>query len=304
MTSVLLLLLVSNAAASPPPARARAISVLVLPFEAKGGAPKDFADVLTQLFVSAAGNLRGYKIVAFQEVQHTMSQEQLRMVAGCDTASCAAEIAGALATDQIVIGSITQVGSRYILSLSRIRARDAVVVERAVKQFKGLSQETVVDGLPPLVDALFALQKDQFVETLSDAPPAGQGTQVASRDGGWLERAKPPTNPFDLLGKWWFRLLIPSLCLGGCAVVVCAPSLGFYGYATLVWNAILSNRLSLYDMQVFTAYFYMACGVGLLLNVLAGICVAASVGGGLASVVLWIIGVVRPVPPDLETEES
>ena len=49
--------------------------------------------MVTNLLAVEASKVPGYRAVSFREVEGTMSQEQVRQVAGCTSASCAAEIA-------------------------------------------------------------------------------------------------------------------------------------------------------------------------------------------------------------------
>jgi hypothetical protein len=152
------------APASPPPKAAPArvgnpgkvITVLVLPLEAKSGVARDTADQVTSALAAQAGAVPGFRVLALAEIEGTMSQEQLRQVAGCNTASCAAEIAGSLNTDEIVMGTFGRFGNAYLLTLSRVNGRTATTLRRVSHKIPGDKLESTLDDLPRLVDELFA----------------------------------------------------------------------------------------------------------------------------------------------------
>ncbi|MEW5849273.1 MAG: hypothetical protein AB2A00_10685 [Myxococcota bacterium] len=153
-------------------------SVLILPLEAKQGAPRELAEVVTQLLAADASKLPEFQVVTFREVEGTMSQEQVRQVAGCSTVSCAAEIAGALNTDQIVMGTLANVGDNFVLTLSRIRARDARVVGRATDVVPRLDQNTMLRRIPHVVATLFGVVAE------------GQPASAPSDDGAAAGRTR------------------------------------------------------------------------------------------------------------------
>src|SRR5258708_6351236 len=93
-------------AVAAPSVAAEGIRVLVLPLQPLAGTTRDQAELVTSLITAEAARIPGVNVVAFREIEGTLSQDQLRSAAGCATASCAAEIAGALDTDEIVMGSM------------------------------------------------------------------------------------------------------------------------------------------------------------------------------------------------------
>ncbi|MEW5851135.1 MAG: hypothetical protein AB2A00_20275, partial [Myxococcota bacterium] len=67
---------------------------LVLPVVVKAGVPADLGELTTRLVVAELKRVDGLEVVAYADIQSTLSVEQQKQVAGCDDASCAAEIAG------------------------------------------------------------------------------------------------------------------------------------------------------------------------------------------------------------------
>ena len=80
------------------------------------------------------------------------------MMSGCQETSCALEIAGALATDEVVTGSLGRVGKRYVLTMSRIQSRDARVLGRSDRRFDRQGREALLDETGAILDELYGKQ--------------------------------------------------------------------------------------------------------------------------------------------------
>ena len=177
---MLLLALLLTLAGAPPPARPT--TVLVLPIEAREGASRDLCEQLTTVFVAEAARSGAYSILSFREVESTMTQEQVRQVSGCSSASCAAEIAGALDRDQIIIGSLGVVGDVYLLSLSRIQSRDAQILRRAVRRVRRGEESELLDETAGAARELMRNARAPAPEAAEvahkTAPPVGKQSPV------------------------------------------------------------------------------------------------------------------------------
>jgi len=92
--------------------------------------------------------------VSFREVQGALSSEAMKMTAGCDSVSCAAEIAGALNTDFIIIGTLAKVETEYVLNVSRVRARDAAVPGRSLRRFPQKRESLMLLQMPLVTSEL------------------------------------------------------------------------------------------------------------------------------------------------------
>ena len=192
-------------AATVTAAAAQPTSVMILPLEAKEGVSRDAADQLSSAMAAHASTLPGLKVVTYREVESTLSQEQVRQVAGCGSVSCAAEIAGALNTNAIVMGSFGRFGADYLLTLSLVSARDAVVTGRSVRRFPGKQMEAVLDAIPQITAELFGkmLPPEAFAAT----QPA-QTTQPPPSVAVAPATPVPPSTPADPAaeedpdGKW------------------------------------------------------------------------------------------------------
>lgn len=145
--------LVLAAAANPATERER--SVLFLKLQTQNGVAQDLADQLLHALVVEAGSRTHLRVVALKEVEAVLTQEQLKMLAGCQEQSCALEIAGALATDEVVVGSLGRVKSQYLLSLSRIQTTDVRVISRVMRRCKLDDRDELIGQAPGIMNELF-----------------------------------------------------------------------------------------------------------------------------------------------------
>lgn len=150
-----------------------AVSVLVLPTQ-RCSVSQDVCSTIVSA-VAADPALRAYRrVVTMREIEGVLTQQQARQIAGCDSNTCAAEIAGALNADEIVLSDVTVVGDVYVLSLSRVRARDAQVVSRVMHKVRRGEEERFIDSVPALDAELFGL-------TAPAAAPPQEARRTSSR---------------------------------------------------------------------------------------------------------------------------
>ena len=180
--NVLILALSVVAATGPQEEAAPKKSVLIMPIQAEAGVDPALCKQVTSVLVNVAAGLPGYRVISQAEIAASMTQEMMKQASGCNSVSCAAEIAGALDTEQIVIGSLGKVGQSYLLTMSRINGRDAVVVGRAQRRFDMLLEDDIVDNMPGAAAELFGLPPP---------PTTAKGTAVqagGATASGWVFR--------------------------------------------------------------------------------------------------------------------
>jgi hypothetical protein len=161
-------LLVSSGAVETRP-----VSVLVMSIEPRGGASKDLAEMLTLSIAESAGRIPGYRVVMLREVEGALSQEQVRQMASCDAVGCALEIAGAVNTDEIILGTLGRVGESHVLALSRVSARSALAEARVMERVPNLREDALLDVLPSVVAKLFARPPPTAAAEPKAAPARG-----------------------------------------------------------------------------------------------------------------------------------
>jgi hypothetical protein len=248
-------------AVQPTPAR----TILLLPLESKGGASRETAEVLTQMMAAEGSKSRNYKMVSFTEIQGTMSQEQVRQVSGCSSNTCAAEIAGALNTDEIVMGTFGKVGDSYVLTATRIRARDAQIVARISERFRDLDENKVLDRLPAVMQLLLT---DEPVATGAEAPATpAPAAAVEERD------VQSKIGPRVLMGAGAAGIAAGGAMLIAALAAAAGSGLSFVSWLTKVNTFALTGGLR---MVVLTGLPLACAGGAALLLVLSA---AGAVGG-------------------------
>lgn len=247
-------------------------SVLVLPLEPRGGVTKDQADLITALLIARVRALPNYKVIAFQDVVSAMTQEQRKMLSGCDQASCAAEIAAAMSADQIILGAVFKPGRNFTVDIQRILQRNAQAVGASTRTFEDTGDGAFLEQLPFIV-------ADLFPEFAAQAPrpavssPQQQQAPIIIQQGGAPEQSGKMKTVLMLLrtvGGLGAGLSVPLFLLGGAVGVVGAAVVGLY-VVEFYW---------LHDTRTaFALVPWLVPSMGLLvLGVLVGMAAAALAG--------------------------
>jgi hypothetical protein len=101
----------------------------------------------------------GYVVTSPDDLATTLGLERQRQLLGCGetSTSCAAELAGALAADRIITGSLSRVGESMLVSMSLLDSGGARV-NQVSSRLKGGTVDAVLDQMDALVEEL--LSKD------------------------------------------------------------------------------------------------------------------------------------------------
>jgi hypothetical protein len=297
-------LLCATAAAGPPgepaPAAGEVPSVLVLPLEPKNGTRQDVAELATAILVGRLRAVPGVRIVSYDEVENAMTQEQRRMMAGCESVGCAAEIAGALNVDQIVLGALGRMGKSYVLSLSRIQARSASPLGTAVRRFDGATEDTLVDEIARAAADLFPAA----AHLVAPAPAPAPAPLLASPGVPYVIVQHPPEQEDPLSLTRVASLLLRAvggvgvggallLTLGAAAGGIASSALLTYYLAVFYVPAtgFLGDQAQAGSQQqggMFMYYIAMVGSLGILVSLVAG---AAATAVAVLNVALFVAGV-------------
>lgn len=226
--SLLCCCLAANAPDEPTPATGNTgISVLVLPLEAKAGVSADFAQLITAALVHHADTIPGYRIVAFQQVEGAMNQEQRREMAGCVTVSCALEIAGSLNTEQFIIGNLGQVGNEFLLTITRVQSRNAETLGRSMQRYAAGKESAILDDLPSVVATLFGTKEEAAnvkAPATTEPIPAAEQQSAAPVMKSEPTPVRPVTAAPEPAGSpWSWRLRMAGTLLASAAVAAGVP---------------------------------------------------------------------------------
>ena len=175
-------------AASPLPPRAPAapedfFRVAVFNLEAKTGVDSRTVDLISESLLAEIRKLRSVKAIGSKEIDALLGFEQKKQMSGCDDTSCAVEIGGALGVDKIVLGSLGRLGRSFVYSVKVIDVRNAKVDSAVSERLIDLSDEQLLDLVPPTVKRLFPERQKQMGESLaSELPtqPPARGVRAMS----------------------------------------------------------------------------------------------------------------------------
>ncbi len=87
---------------------------------------------LTEVMLTGAAKRPNTKVISSDEIDTMLAHERSKDLVGCnDSASCYAEIGGALGVDALLVASVNNVGATYLASFKLIDVRKAEVSLRA-----------------------------------------------------------------------------------------------------------------------------------------------------------------------------
>jgi len=162
--------------------------VLIFPIKGAAGAGVEAAERATALLVAASANAQGFEVKSVADVELAAQHEQLKQGMGCDDVGCATDLAASLNAEQLVTGTLTSLGKSYLLSMSRVRARDAVALARVSETLVDLEKDLLVK-MPALTKALFTDERvpEVAVDLRVLAKRAGTESEVALQGGEALK---------------------------------------------------------------------------------------------------------------------
>lgn len=143
-------------AAPPPPQQPGTTSLLVMKFDVAGGASEDLATDLNHALIDQVRQYEGFEVRSMKGVESLMTVEMQKQLIGCDTESCAAEIAGALNADEIIVGRLNKQGSSLNFHVFRVRARGALNVGSGNDMVPANQGQLLLERLPAVVNTLMS----------------------------------------------------------------------------------------------------------------------------------------------------
>ena len=153
-------------------------SMALLPIEGER-LDKSLVKICSNLIAGHLAKVPNRTLVTADEIGAMLSLEEQKMALDCTDASCMAEIGGALGVDELVRVSLGKLGSKLIISMSRILVAEAAVLGRSTVQ---------IDNVEDYYDAGFR----KAISEIYDLPTVDQ--QVSSRPTDLSPpRANPPS---------------------------------------------------------------------------------------------------------------
>ncbi len=127
----------------------------VMPLAAVRGVEGAVARMLTTTLTTRLARAGAYQVMSADEAEALLGLEKLKDALGCEDATCAAEIGGALGSDLMLTGSVGKLGSKITVSLALFDVREVKVVARA-QQSRPDDEDEYDGALQAAVDELLA----------------------------------------------------------------------------------------------------------------------------------------------------
>lgn len=151
-------------AAEAPPARVKRIYVAPFSGETSDAATLDLVEDRVLVAARAVAERSAHaeesgdvELIGARDVQGILDVEAAKAAVGCDSTSCANEIADALNADEIVFGQLGRIGDTWQLTLTRTHRATLRVLGRSVKEARGETPEGLLDDIDDQVGEVFGV---------------------------------------------------------------------------------------------------------------------------------------------------
>jgi len=145
-----LVLAVLLGAGAPAP-----LKIASMPMAAGSDVDEKTAATISEAVTAELRRLPGAAVITREEIRTLLEFQKARLLLGCDTAECTAELGAALGVDHIVSGSVGRLGESWLVQLkSQSQAHPETIVQ-SDRRIRGGTVDDVLDVLPELVGELF-----------------------------------------------------------------------------------------------------------------------------------------------------
>ncbi len=162
--------------AAPEPAKPsgsaprKLIRLAFLGVSGGAGVEEAVANSVSEYVQSRLVALGAYEVVGQSEVAAMVGLDRQRRLLGCSESDCLTEVAGALAAERALSGSLAKVGDSFLLNLSLLDTKKSRPIGRVGRRVVGTS-----------VDPLLDLVSPALVELVQQDPRSGE-VKVAQPD--------------------------------------------------------------------------------------------------------------------------
>lgn len=247
-----------------------------MPLEAREGVSKAAADQVGDLLAVEASKLGTVRVLTMRDVEGAMTIALRAQLADCDSTSCATEIAAALNTEQVVVGSLGSLGTQWVLTLSRVEVNGAAVLARVGEQLPSDDTTRLLQALATITHQLFGVPLAAAVAAPLPAKTPGP-------------EAAPPDTSFEPMGVvdvganlGVLATAVVPVVLTGAVVLgvlfILAPAAA--GFAGIVWGAssigLTTAGAPKPDFPSSLVAFLVFPGAGMALGTVAALAVCAA----------------------------
>lgn len=164
--------------------------IAVLPIVPGEGVTNKAAASLTEAVASEVRKRAGAEVITQREINTVLSLERQKVMLGCATDACMAELGGALGAERLLVGDVARVGESLLVHLRLLEVAKVNVVAQADRRFRKGTLDDVLDAIPAMAGELFeATPKTSGPAAPKDAP-AQTGATAGPKPAP--KRALPP----------------------------------------------------------------------------------------------------------------
>ncbi|MBI1944446.1 MAG: hypothetical protein HYS27_02050 [Deltaproteobacteria bacterium] len=172
----LLVLLASTSALAAP-------RVYLVPLRAPNVDTATTEVIAEQLLVSARRHQEQFEVVGAGDVKAIIDVEAAKAALGCDTESCANEIADALDAEQLLAGQVGHIGDVWLLTLTRTDRASLKVLSRVSVEAHGDSAAALLPHIAGVVDQSLGVVEQPNLWAWAGGAVAGVGALSATAGG-------------------------------------------------------------------------------------------------------------------------
>ncbi|MEL7305786.1 MAG: hypothetical protein AAGJ56_08140 [Myxococcota bacterium] len=163
-----------TASQSASAAERRAIAVLPLQ---SSTVPEIKLKILNNILVNEVANTVDARVVSPADIAAVLGFEETKEAMGCDDLSCAAEVAGALGVEELLVARADVLGDQLILTGTWMDARSADALARRTVTIQN-DENLYQDGVHRLVERVFGPSS----RSPSESPAVGTSAQPPASD--------------------------------------------------------------------------------------------------------------------------
>jgi hypothetical protein len=137
------------------PKRVISTRIAVYDFAPSGAIKPRTAMIVSEAVLAEIRKLDAVSAVGLKEIMEMLAFEQKKQFVGCDAVSCLVELAGALGVDELVTGTVGELGESHILTIKRMDLNTAETKKAISKTLKKGNGEEFLAVVGAVVKELF-----------------------------------------------------------------------------------------------------------------------------------------------------
>jgi hypothetical protein len=143
----------------PKPVKIKATRLAVYDLSVSGKITQRTAVVVSEAVLQEIRKLEHVSAVGLKEIMEMIAFEQKKQYVGCDTTSCLVELAGALGVEELITGSLGQVGESHVFTLKRVDLMSAETIKSVTKTLKKGNGEEFLAVVGDVIKDLYPEKK-------------------------------------------------------------------------------------------------------------------------------------------------